>query len=255
MSLLSSVGVLAVDLDALHLAAEVAARSLAPMPGLGAGITVAQHQWSVVTAARTSMVDPQLTIGYLTPGALWFACRQAIDAGEPEFALAAVREQAGDSSHGRAARAIIEGATTSDDDRWHEALRIAADHGLRLIATDALEALAVSAARAESWIECLRLLGSAQRLRDETGYRWRFRFEREVLEPARAAAVAALGDRAEEVLAAEPLAWRDAAAYASRARGQRKRPRHGWPSLTPTERQIVALVAEGCTNPQIAERC
>ena len=50
------------------------------------------------------------------------------------------------------------------------------------------------------------------------------------------------------------LDWREAAAYAARARGERKRPRHGWAALTPTEQQVVALVAEGLTNPQIAER-
>jgi DNA-binding NarL/FixJ family response regulator len=42
--------------------------------------------------------------------------------------------------------------------------------------------------------------------------------------------------------------------YVSRARGERKRPTVGWNSLTPTELRIVALVAAGLTNPQIAER-
>ena len=37
-------------------------------------------------------------------------------------------------------------------------------------------------------------------------------------------------------------------------RGERRRPTHGWDSLTPTEHDIVALIAEGLTNPQIAER-
>ncbi|MES9609316.1 LuxR C-terminal-related transcriptional regulator, partial [Actinomadura sp. NPDC000929] len=32
------------------------------------------------------------------------------------------------------------------------------------------------------------------------------------------------------------------------------RPAHGWQALTPTERKIAALIAEGLTNPQIAER-
>lgn len=32
------------------------------------------------------------------------------------------------------------------------------------------------------------------------------------------------------------------------------RPRHGWDSLSDTERVVVDLVAEGCTNPQIAAR-
>ena len=46
--------------------------------------------------------------------------------------------------------------------------------------------------------------------------------------------------------------WRAAAEYAGRARGERKRPRHGWDSLTPTEQQVVVLVTEGHTNAQIA---
>jgi DNA-binding CsgD family transcriptional regulator len=37
-------------------------------------------------------------------------------------------------------------------------------------------------------------------------------------------------------------------------RGPRARPRTGWDSLTPTERRVVALVAEGLSNPQIGER-
>jgi DNA-binding CsgD family transcriptional regulator/tetratricopeptide (TPR) repeat protein len=36
--------------------------------------------------------------------------------------------------------------------------------------------------------------------------------------------------------------------------GSRGRPRHGWAALTDTERSVAALVAEGLSNPQIAER-
>ena len=50
------------------------------------------------------------------------------------------------------------------------------------------------------------------------------------------------------------LDWQAAAAYARRARGERKRPRHGWASLTPTEQQVVDLIADGLTNAQIAAR-
>lgn len=50
------------------------------------------------------------------------------------------------------------------------------------------------------------------------------------------------------------LEWREAAAYASRAHGERQRPSHGWAALTPTELQVVAAVADGLTNPQVAER-
>jgi DNA-binding CsgD family transcriptional regulator len=37
-------------------------------------------------------------------------------------------------------------------------------------------------------------------------------------------------------------------------RGTRRRPQTGWASLTPTERSIVSLVAEGLSNPQVGQR-
>jgi DNA-binding CsgD family transcriptional regulator len=37
-------------------------------------------------------------------------------------------------------------------------------------------------------------------------------------------------------------------------RGSRSRPQFGWPSLTPTERTVASLVAEGLSNPQIGDR-
>ena len=81
-------------------------------------------------------------------------------------------------------------------------------------------------------------------------------FEQRAVDTAPAPAEEALGDDGGRRPPSEgrDLNWRDAAAYARRARGQRKRPGHGWASLTPTEHQVVALVAEGLTNPQIAER-
>ena len=92
--------------------------------------------------------------------------------------------------------------------------------------------------RAESWAECLRLLGAAERLRDETGYRWRFRL-RAASRGRRHAPTRARGPRRPRrrppTTEGRDLDWREAAAYARRARGERKRPHHGWASLTPTE--------------------
>jgi DNA-binding CsgD family transcriptional regulator len=42
-----------------------------------------------------------------------------------------------------------------------------------------------------------------------------------------------------------------AVAYATRSRGRRARPRTGWASLTPTEREVVALTARGLSNAAI----
>jgi hypothetical protein len=49
------------------------------------------------------------------------------------------------------------------------------------------------------------------------------------------------------------LSTEEAVAYAQRGRGQRERPTSGWASLTPTERDVVRLVAKGwptTTSPQ-----
>lgn len=37
-------------------------------------------------------------------------------------------------------------------------------------------------------------------------------------------------------------------------RNRRTRPSHGWESLTETELRVARLVAEGLTNPQVAQR-
>ena len=46
----------------------------------------------------------------------------------------------------------------------------------------------------------------------------------------------------------------EAAAYARRARGPRRRPDHGWGSLTPAELEVVRLAVDGLTNPEIGAR-
>ena len=50
------------------------------------------------------------------------------------------------------------------------------------------------------------------------------------------------------------LSTEAAIAFAQRGRGERKRPSSGWNSLTPTEGDVVKLVAEGLGNKDIAER-
>jgi DNA-binding NarL/FixJ family response regulator len=50
------------------------------------------------------------------------------------------------------------------------------------------------------------------------------------------------------------MSMQESIGWARRARGTRRRPAGGWASLTPTEQHVVELVAQGLTNPQVAER-
>jgi DNA-binding CsgD family transcriptional regulator len=116
-----------------------------------------------------------------------------------------------------------------------------------------LEALAGLAAAQGSYVECARLAGAGQALRDEMGYVLRWPYETELRDADLAAARTALGDDAFEAAFADghSLDETSAVAYAQRARGARKRPATGWDSLTPTEMNVVRLVAWGLTNKEV----
>jgi predicted ATPase/DNA-binding CsgD family transcriptional regulator len=144
------------------------------------------------------------------------------------------------------------------DEAWelaHEALEVLAGFGDRPGTLDALEGvggLAIALDRAEPG---LRLLSATDRIRDATGL-GRF--------PLEAATHARDVDAARSRLGARParacwaggsdLSLDDAVAYARRGRGDRSRPKLGWSSLTPSEQDVVRLVANGCSNSEIAEQ-
>jgi DNA-binding CsgD family transcriptional regulator/predicted negative regulator of RcsB-dependent stress response len=141
------------------------------------------------------------------------------------------------------------------EDFVHDALASYLERGSRTGVVDAFEGLAELAADHESWAEAARLLGASDVAREALGYaRPALCVERctrltEVLR-------AQLGDEALDVALAEggQLSIDDAVTYARKRRGSRKRPSTGWASLTPMEIEVARLVAEGLTNPQIAER-
>lgn len=67
---------------------------------------------------------------------------------------------------------------------------------------------------------------------------------------------AALGDRPFTQAWAEGarLSLDEAVAYVRRSRGTRRRPSTGWGSLTPTELDVVLLVTDGLSNPEMTDR-
>ena len=151
--------------------------------------------------------------------------------------------------------ALHEGDTGEAEDLYHEALVIRHKRRFAPDVAESLDALAAIAAKQESALEAARLYGAVDGLRRSLGLA-RFpvaqarydadvrQFQRQVGEDACDAAF----------VEGAALSVDDAVAYASRARGERKRPSVGWDSLTPTEQRVVALTAAGLTNPQIAEK-
>ena len=135
--------------------------------------------------------------------------------------------------------------------RCHEALALAVEHDLRALWSDALDLLAALLDGEQS----ARLLAAADAARatlglprDDSAQR-----DRDALATALEAALGAEAVAAAGAQAAA-LTPEEAVALARRARGSRARPLGGWGSLTPTEREVVRLAVEGCTNPEIGAR-
>jgi DNA-binding CsgD family transcriptional regulator len=121
------------------------------------------------------------------------------------------------------------GHLDEDAARHHEALAIRVRHALRPGIVRSLEALAEYAPEEQA----ARLRDAATAARAELGL----------------ASTAGPPDDAGAVMSLE-----EAAAYASRARGPRRRPDHGWGSLTPAELEVVRLAVDGLSNPEIGAR-
>ncbi len=140
------------------------------------------------------------------------------------------------------------------EDRLHRALEIQARLGYRQYVADVLEELAGLDLDHDRPAAAAVLFGAASAIREPAGVvrrvgrqsvyeadldRLRGALDPDVLQEARARGAA--------------LSIADAVAWARRGRGERRRPAAGWESLTATEAKVAALVAEGCTNPEIAE--
>jgi ATP/maltotriose-dependent transcriptional regulator MalT len=190
-----------------------------------------EHARGELEAAR-ACVDEALEVAHRTGG----------------FSLGLVLRSAG-----RLARS--QGDNERAESFQHEALELFKEASGKLDTVEALEALAGLAAVAESHAEAGRLFGAAEALRESIGS-VRFPVDRETYENDIAVVREGLTD--EEFQRAweegRAMSMEEAVAYASRGRGERKRPSAGWASLTPSELQVVRLVAEGLSNPRIGER-
>jgi predicted ATPase/DNA-binding NarL/FixJ family response regulator len=150
-------------------------------------------------------------------------------------------------------------AAADDPDRavdlHHEALAERVEHGLRTFYVDSLDALAALGARAQPTSETVRVLAASDRARDAMAYP-RDPDGRLAHDTTVRRLRAALGDRAFAEAWAEGarLSLEEAVAYVRRARGSRGRPSTGWASLTPTELEVVRLVVDGLSNPEIGRR-
>ena len=144
------------------------------------------------------------------------------------------------------------------DEAWelaHDSLGVLDDYGDRVGAAAALEQVAdLAVARGEPE-RAVRLLAASQRFHEKTGVA-RFPFQAGRFDRALNSARTALDPTAADACwdAGSELSQGDAVAYARRGRGERRRPQIGWASLTPTEREIVQLVAQGHANAEIGER-
>jgi DNA-binding CsgD family transcriptional regulator len=139
-------------------------------------------------------------------------------------------------------------------------LTCAAEVQALLAVPDILECLAGVAADTGSQREAARMFGAAEAIRNRTGL---VRFK--IYDAGHQRWVATVRN-AQERNAQErdelDRAWDEGAAlstdeviaYAVRGHTGRKRPARGWTSLTPTERDVVRLVAEGLTSRDVAAR-
>jgi predicted ATPase/DNA-binding CsgD family transcriptional regulator len=146
----------------------------------------------------------------------------------------------------------------SFEEAWelaHGGLGVLDEYGDRVGTAAALETIAHLSVDLGDPERALRLLAASERFHTEWGIA-RFPVQVDRFESARKAAYAALESTAATGCwsAGAELSLADAVGYARRGRGERQRPKIGWASLTPAEREVVRLVAEGHTNAQIGRR-
>jgi predicted ATPase/DNA-binding CsgD family transcriptional regulator len=136
----------------------------------------------------------------------------------------------------------------------HKGLALASEGGDQLGLVDGLEALADLSAKRGDDPMAVRLWAAASSARASLGYARAAR-DKAVHEERLGDWTKRLGEERTTAFWAEgeTLGVSEALAYAARRRGPRGRPTTGWYSLTPAESEVVRLVAQHLTNPEIAQ--
>lgn len=155
----------------------------------------------------------------------------------------------------RARVAISRGELDLAERDAHDSLAIGSEIESILVAADALECLAELAVTGDSHMQAARIYGAAQAIRE------RHRIARfEIYQDSYDRALAEIRNNLSDIdfedswAQGAAMSTDEAIGYVRRGRGERKRPRTGWASLTPTEHEVVKLVSEGLTNKDIAAR-
>jgi DNA-binding NarL/FixJ family response regulator len=166
--------------------------------------------------------------------------------GMPRVVAEAQEQQAHLAADGDPDRAV---------DLHHQALAERVEHGLRTFYVDSLDALAALDAGGQPTSEAVRVLAASDQAREAMAYP-RDPTGRLAHNTCVERLRAALGEGAFAEAWAEGagLTLEEAVAYVRRARGSRGRPATGWDSLTPTELEVVRLVVDGLSNPEIGRR-
>ena len=147
-----------------------------------------------------------------------------------------------------------EGEVDAAEAAAHASIANLWDNGAIALVRYGLMALILTFAASGDHAGVARLFGVLGRIDDELDIRVRIRILAERLDVATERAVEVLGAEQYQMHVAEAagLDLAGAIAYVQRTRGERRRPAHGWDSLTPTELQVIDLVRQGMTNKDVA---